>query len=590
LSDEKKTNVVELRPGTQRKGRALEEHRRRERARNAREREATAVKTPAGYRSVCGKCQREFFSPYKGVTVCGGGVVPGARGKQRHGGDCQRVLAKERLRPYTLAHFERYFAPTVILDNRKPLKLEGFQREFFKDVFAGVRQCWLLIAEGNTKTTSLAALALYHIKYILEGRVPVCAAARDQAFEMYLQAQGMVERSPDLQPCFDTLEGSRMIRCRAMGSRMQVYASDDRTGDGVIYTLALVDELGRHRDMRMYRTWAGKRQKRIGRDIGGHEHPAQIAGISAAGEVGSEFEMARQMMRQQATDIKTTTGYTRAAGGDTVLHEYALPDDGDPADMAQVKLANPFSAITLEVLQAKRNDPTMTASHWMRMTGNRANRGANAAINEVEWAEAGSSTRIPPGVPIWTGLDVAWRQDTTAAVPFWPRDAEFRLFGPATILEPPRDGTSLDPDLVEQALRDLHDVNPIATLVMDTTKAEQLATWAERTLGCEVVDRTQSNALAALDYERWMEALRSGWLFHSEDPGLTKHVLTAIAKALPQDKTRFDRPVASRGGSPGQQARRVIDAMTAASQVHGVYAAELIEDSGYAGEPLVMFA
>lgn len=578
---------MQLKAGTKRKGAALEAHRARERARAARERDATAIKTPSGYRSVCAKCGVEFFAPRKDVRVCGGGTVPGTRKKQLHGGDCQDVLRANKLKPFTLPHFERW-TQGVILDTGQPWVLEDFQRVFLRDVFAGWRQDWLLIAEGNTKTTTLAGLALYHIQHMIEGRVPICAAARDQAFEMYLQGQGMVERSPDLTPCFDPLEGSRMIRCRAMGSRMQVYASDDRTGDGVIYTLALVDELGRHRDMRMYRTWAGKKQKRVGRDIAGKEHPAQIAGISAAGEVGSEFELARQVMRQQATDIVTETGYTRAAGGDTVLHEYSLPEDGDPEDMAQVKLANPFSAITPQVLQAKRNDPTMTASHWMRMTCNRANRGANAAINESEWMSCGISKRIPAGQSVWAGLDVAWRLDTTALVPFWPRDTEFRLFGAATILEPPRDGTSLDPDLVEQALQDLHDVNPISTLVMDTTKAEQLATWAERTLGCEVVDRTQSNALAALDYERWMEAMRSGWLFHSEDPGLTKHVLTAIAKSLPQDKTRFDRPVQSRGGSPGQQARRVIDAMTAASQVHGVYAAELLDDS-YSGEPLVAF-
>ena len=524
---------------------------------------------------VCAKCRREFFAARKFTMVCGGGKVPGQR-KQWAGGDCQLVLKADRLKPFTLKHFERW-ASHVVLDTEEAWRLEPFQLAFLADVFAGVRQCWLMVGEGNTKTTTLAGLALYHIQHTPSGRVPVAAAARDQAFEMYLQAQGMVERSEALRPVFDPLEGSRMIRCRAQGSRMQVYASDDRTGDGVIYTLALVDELGRHRDMRMYRTWAGKTGKRAG---------AQIAGISAAGEPGSEFELAKEAMRQGAKERSVAPGYTRAATADSVLHEYCLPDDGEPDDMQAVKLANPFSGITAERLQVKRNDPTMTATHWMRMTCNRAVRGTNAAINELEWFQQGTSARIPPGVPVWAGLDVAWRQDTTALVPFWPRDEEFRLLGVATILEPPRDGSSLDPDLVEGALRQLHATNPIATLVMDTTRAEQLATWAERELGCEVVDRTQSNALAALDYERWMDGLRNRWLWHSEDLGLTKHVLQAIARPLPGDKARFDRPVRQRGGE-GQD-RRVIDALTAASQVHGVWAAELADP--VISEPLIAFA
>lgn len=565
-----------------RTGRELEEYRRKERAKAARQRERTAVKTPHGYRSVCAKCERVFFSTYKGVLVCGGGELedPGRR-RQWQGGDCQHRLAERWNRPerwHTLAHFERW-AEDVILDTDEAWELQGFHRLFLADVFKGYRQIWLMIAEGNTKTTTLAGLALYHIQHRQGGRVPVAASARDQAFEMYLQGQGMAERSPELRPVFDCLEGSRMIRCRAQASRMQVYASDDRTGDGVIYTLALVDELGRHRDMRMYRTWAGKKGKRAG---------AQIAGISAAGEPGSEFEVAKQAMRQLATERTDEAGYTRAATEDSVLHEYTLPEDAEPDDYEAVKLANPFDGITPESLKAKRADPTMTATHWMRMTCNRAVRGQNAAIGELAWLTCETTRWAEPGTPVWAGLDVAWVLDTTALVPFWPRDPEYRVIGQATILEPPRDGTHLDPHLVESALQELHEMNPIACLVMDTTKAEQLASWAESELGCEVVDRTQSNALAALDYERWMDAMRHGWLWHLADPELTRHVLNAIARGLPNDKTRFDRPVRARTATGTVQDLRVIDGLTAASQVHGVWAAELAEGAPVT-EPLVAF-
>lgn len=505
------------------------------------------------FKQLCQVCGAVYSTDNKSVRVCGLG-------------ECANDQIKGE--PWTLKHFEAWAKRRVVLDNNKPWLFEDFHRWFFTDVFKGFREVWQLIGEGNTKTTSLAGLALYHIAFVDEGRVPVAAASRDQAFEMYLQAQGMVERSPELQPVFVCHEGLRQIKCASRRSRMQIYASDDRTGDGAIFTLALLDELHRHRDLRLYRTWAGKAEKRGG----------QVAGISTAGEPGSEFELAREAMRQGGVKVTRKPGYIRAESEDSVLHEFALPEGGSIEDMEQVKLANPFSRITPESLRRKRNLPTMTVSHWSRMTCNRATRGSNAAIMESEWAAQETPERIPQGEPVWVGLDVAWRLDTTAAVPFWPKSQEFRLFGVPTVLVPPRDGSSLDPNLVEKALHDINNVNPISTLVMDTSRAEQLAAWAEAEFGCVVVDRAQTNSLAALDYSRWMEALRNRHLWHPGDPTFTKHVLNAIARQLPSEKTRFDRPVQNRAKSDGEQERRVIDALTAGSMAHSVWVAEWEEE------------
>jgi hypothetical protein len=70
-----------------------------------------------------------------------------------------------------------------------------------------------------------------------------------------------------------------------------------------------------------------------------------------------------------------------------------------------------------------------------------------------------------------------------------------------------------------------------------------------------------------LDYERFTEALAKGWLKHSGDPGLTRHVMNAVAKSLPQGDIRFERPHSSRRSST-EQSRRVIDALTAACLAH----------------------
>jgi len=410
------------------------------------------------------------------------------------------------------------------------------------------------VPEGNGKTTLIAALALYHIQHTPSANVPVAASSRDQAEILYRQAEGFVERSE--LAGFRCLGGYRRIRFDGTHSRIQIFAADDRTGDGVLPTLALIDELHRHRDLRLYRTWRGKLEKRGG----------QIAAISTRGEPGSEFEVTLERIRQEATELRVDGTFTRASSSRLVLHEWAVPEGGDVEDFRLVKRANPLRSIKMPALREKRATPTMTLSHWRRFVCNLPTRNDAAAITEAEWYAAKTAERIPAGVPIWLGLDVAWKWDTTAAVPLWVRDPHYRLFGPATVLVPPRDGTSLDPDSVEKAIRDIHALNPIHTVVMDTSRAEQLGRWIETDIGAVVIDRPQTNTFAVQDYDRFMEALRGGWLKHAGDAGLTQHALNAIARVLPFGDARFDRPTQSRLGP--EQERRVVDALTAAAMVH----------------------
>ena len=465
-----------------------------------------------------------------------------------------------RAKPFSLAHF-RAWASELILDNEEPWELESFQEAFLEDVFAGVPELWLVVPEGNGKTTLTAGLALYHAEHRLGARIPWAASSRDQAEIGYDAAAGFVLRTPRLRDAFKCLEGYRRIRCDAKGSRIQIFAADDRTGDGVIPTLCILDELHRHRDLRLYRLWRGKLLKR----------GAQIVTISTAGEPGGEFEETRERIRQQAPDVHREETFTRAASETLVLHEWAVPEKGDVEDLELVGRANPFSGITAETLRLKRASPTMTLAHWRRFTCNLPTRSESAAIQEAEWAAAESDERIPAGEPVWVGLDVAWKWDTTAIVPLWWRDDEYRLLGPVTVLEPPRDGTSLDPNLVERALVEVHQRNPIHTVVMDTSRAEQLASWVEAEFGCTVIDRQQTNAFAVDDFDKFMEALRQGWLKHSGDPELRRHALNAVARVLPYGDARFDRPSRTRQG--GDQDRRVIDALTAAAMVHSAAAA-----------------
>jgi phage terminase large subunit-like protein len=485
------------------------------------------------------------------------------------------VAAKPRPRksavPFTLEHF-REWAGQLVLDTDERWVLERFQEDFVRDVFGGFRISWLVVPEGNGKTTLLAGLGLYHCEFTRNAYVAVAASTRDQAEWIYRQAEAFVNNS-ERDGEFRCLEGYRRIRFDGTGSRIQVFAADDRSGDGAIATLYMLDELHRHKNLDLYRTWSGKLRKRDG----------QLLAISTAGEVGSEFEEERTRFRQSADTVEIDGARTRAVRPHAVLHDWALVESADPEDLGAVKAANPFSGITLEDLEQKRELPGMTPAHWARFTCNRASRAESAAINEQEWHGAAVADRIPEGEPIWLGLDLGWVYDTTALVPLWIRDPEFRLLGPATILEPPRDGNQLDAHLVEAALIEIHARNPVHTVVMDMTNGEQLSQWIQEELGARVIDRKQTNSLATLDYARFMEALREGWLHHTGDPGLTSHALNAIAVVLPGGDTKFYRPKDSRTVNQTLSRLRVIDALVAAAMVHSTAAAEL-------DEPRSMFA
>jgi phage terminase large subunit-like protein len=393
--------------------------------------------------------------------------------------------------------------------------------------------------------------------------IPWAASSRDQAEIGFRQAAGFVHRSPRLKALFKCLPGLRKIRHRAdIDAEIKVFAADDGTGDGVIFTDAIIDELHRHKNLALYRTWGGKLDKRAG----------QMATMSTAGEVDSEFEQTREKIRQELPVIERRPGYIHARSAQVALHEYAVPEGGDVEDMAVVKLANPFSRITVDSLERKFNKPTMTLSHWRRFSCNAPTRSDSAAITESEWYGAKTNEPIPEGQSIWLGVDVGFKWDTTALVPFWMPEPTRRQFGPATVLVPPRDGSALEVDVIKRGIVVIHERNPIECVVMDTSHAEDLAQWIRDNITETVVDRQQTNTLAVEDYERFMSALRNGWLQHAGDPGLTRHALNAVARVLPFGDARFDRVSQTRQG--GNQEIRVIDALTAAAMVNSVASAQ----------------
>jgi phage terminase large subunit-like protein len=466
------------------------------------------------------------------------------------------------LEPFTLEHFVEY-AKLLVYDDDSRRVPEPWQLRLAEDLFRRQPDDWpvfkrhlWIVPEGNGKTTFTGLLALYGADYTSEPWIPIGASSAKQAKIMYQQAAGFVRRTPGMADRFECLDGIKLIRSlRNPGPGIEIYAHDPKTGDGVIPApYALVDELHRHPDMRLWRLWGGKLRKRR----------AQIIGISTGGEPETEFENMRDSVRRRAREKQYEGAYLRAEGNGEVLHEWMVLKDEDCSDMEQVKDANPLSTITVATL-TEDFELVEDLGEWKRLKCNRPTRSTESAITDKEWDDAQTDEEIPAGASIDVGLDIAFKWDTTAAVPLW-KGPKFRLLGEAKILKPPRDGSSMHPDVIKDAMLSLADDFRVDTVVMDMERAADIAHWIEDELGVTVIDRQQGNKFACADYEAFMDGLRNGTVKHTGDPGLRSHVLHAIARRLPGGDRRFDRPAQSRR-AVGEQDRRVIDALTAAAMV-----------------------
>lgn len=424
---------------------------------------------------------------------------------------------------------------------------------------------------------------------------------------MYRQAEGFVIRSK-LTHTFKCQDGFRRIKCASSGGRIQIYAADDRTADGVIPSLALIDELHRHRNLRLYRTWAGKLDKRDvqwqrcknktccireGVEDGQPTDHAQLATISTAGEPGSEFENLRTHILKSSPMVEQNGehgSHIRAATDTVVLNDWAVRDRTKIEDMEVVAEANPISKLTPPVLTRKRKRPTMTPEHWQRFTCNLATRLDESGVEEEEW----DALKIPSveeaknASYIIGGLDLGWKVDCSALVILGWNAEDRRLIGAVRVIEPPVD----EDELVETLLELDTEFNPKAWVYDPAAGGQQVAQQLEngkhhlqqgrKHRNITWVEHNQANVAMSLAASRFDEALRNGWLAHDGNLDLRQHVLNAVRHPIPGERYRFDRP----REATGQRRREFpIDAFTALLMAHSVAVGEMQSNSS----PMVMW-
>ncbi len=420
--------------------------------------------------------------------------------------------------------FVAFAADALTTETGAPLVIEPFQRTVLADILGpdAATEIALLVPKKNGKSSLLAALAMWHVLTVDFAECVVVAASRDQAAILLRQAHGLIRRSPALTSRLITKQ--REIVNPQTDGRIRVLASDSDTVDGQLPTLALVDELHRHKSADLY----GILRDGIGPRRG------QLVSISTAGD---DTESPLGMLRAAAhalPEMHHDGAYRHVRRDGFAFHEYALEADDDLDDLALVKTANPASWIDLAEIERRHTSPSMRPWQWARFTCGVWMSGEGGVITATEWnACLDPATSLPDGTTgVVLGADFGWRRDATALVPMVDADGVLAV-GDVTIIDPPEDGTATPVDGVKDALRSYADRYPGLLVVFDPwASGEVIAQWIDAELpGVNTAEHSQKPQPMALASGRIASAIAEGRVRYAGGP-LTAHVLNAAAKSV----------------------------------------------------------
>lgn len=424
---------------------------------------------------------------------------------------------------YSLDDFAA-FCEELVLDTGNRFVLEPYQRTMLTDHFGGVTEIVIVIPKKNGKTTLLGALALFHLLEWPEAECVIGASSRDQARILFKQAAGLVRRS-GLDTRFDVKSGYGEIRLKdgtKDGPRVRVLAADATTADGVIPTLALVDELHRHPSGELYGVFMDGLGPRDGRMI-----TISTAGATQDSPLGLLRKKALELedvLRDEAAKYT----YAKSVDGAFAMHEWSLDPSDDVDDMAVVKLTNPASWQTEAALARRHGSPSMTPWQWKRFACGIWTEGEEPWIRPEMWDKLKvEGLELESGEPVWIGVDIGVKHDSTAVVTVAARE-DGRVAVKATVLRPDAEGVPLA--AVEQAVRDACDGRNVQSVLYDPWRFQRSAEILSDE-GLPMVEFPQSPERMANASENLFRLIESGELVHDGDPVLRAHVVAGATKA-----------------------------------------------------------
>ncbi|MEK6272368.1 MAG: terminase TerL endonuclease subunit [Actinomycetota bacterium] len=340
------------------------------------------------------------------------------------------------------------------------LNLEPFQLEVMEAVLGPHREVTISQPRGEGKTTLLGCYGLYELARHPEATIICAAAARDQAQHLFRAAERFAKHLEDLRGQLTfTL---REIRTAA-GGRLVVVSADAEKQMGWDPRLVIVDELGSHRDDRLYVSLRSALIKdpaarmRIVSTMGGHEDAPMPT-------------MRRRVLEEGAAVREGAV--LRAETQDSLWLEWSVPEDGDIDDIGGiVKDANPRQAITVEALAEHRR--VLREVSYRRLHCNQHVASEAVFVTADAWDRCAGTPEIADGDRVVVGVDASVAHDTTAVVVVRKDDddilhALWRVWIPSERREVPLAD-------VEQHVRELAERYTVAAVVYDRAYFSQAA-------------------------------------------------------------------------------------------------------------------
>lgn len=409
--------------------------------------------------------------------------------------------------PAELERFSRFAAGVG-------LELEPFQLEVMGAVLSDRREVVVSQPRGNGKTTLLGCYALFELVRHPDATIICAAAARDQAQHLFRAAETFAKGVPELRKGLTfTL---REIRTPQSG-RLIVVSADSEKQMGHDPFLVIVDELGSHRDDRLYVSLRSALIKRP---------DARMRVIST---MGGDEEAPMPTMRRRALEagrVQRDGALLRAETPDSLWLEWSVPEGADIDDPAVVKRANPRRAITVDMLAEHRR--VLHESAFRRLHCNQNLPTDDAFISAAAWDACAGPVDIPEGSPVVAAVDAGIRRDSTAVATLRKDDrgvfhAGFQIWTPSRT----REVRLEDVEEHVAALCGRFDVQMVAydkhLFIGSAQRLEEA--------GAPMVEFPQNNSRMVPATQLLHEVIAAGRLRHGGDPVARQHALAAVVAA-----------------------------------------------------------
>jgi len=298
-----------------------------------------------------------------------------------------------------------------------------FQREWIEAVYATdgdgnrrVRTGLMSVARGQGKTVLAALLALCHLagpEAEQRGECYSAAATRDQSALIFAEMEAVIYAVPWLAARLNVQRFHKRIEDLETGSTYRALASDGAAVHGLASSFIVCDELAQWKKRELFdvlRTSMGKRKE-----------PLMLAiGTQSPSPINIMSELIDYAGRVKSGEIDDPSFHGAL---------YAVPEDADPYEPENWKLANPALGVFVseqqiadEAARAKRM-PTFEPA-FLNLHCNMRVDSEPKAINPAEWEACGEAVdpELLKGRPCYAGLDLSAVRDLSALVLYFPHD------------------------------------------------------------------------------------------------------------------------------------------------------------------------